>query len=75
MILFNNVALKILGMTLPPNVLANFLLMGGAEDPAQQNVAWYLAVAQKCAEKPTERGMSTPVCVSPPPNIGTLNNS
>ena len=55
-ILFNNVALKILGMTLPPNVLANFLLMGGAEDPAQQNVAWYLAVAQKGAEKPNGEG-------------------
>ena len=47
-ILFNNVALKILGMTLPPNVLVNFLLMGGDKDPAQQNVAWHLAVAQKC---------------------------
>jgi hypothetical protein len=55
-ILFNNVALKILGMTLPPNVLANFLLMGGDKDPAQQNVSWHLAVAQKGAEKPKGDG-------------------
>jgi hypothetical protein len=46
--LFNNVALKILGISFPPNVLANFLLMAGTDDPANQSIAWYLAAAQKC---------------------------
>ena len=43
-----NVALKILGIPFPPNVLANFLLMAGNTDPANQNIAWYLAAAQDC---------------------------
>ena len=44
-ILFNNVALKLVGFTLPPGVMLDFILFAPptAKDPSLGNLGWYLA--------------------------------
>lgn len=44
-ILFNNVALKLMGFTLPPGVMLDFILFAPptAKDPSLGNLGWYLA--------------------------------
>ncbi len=45
-LLFNNVALSVLGITLPPKVITDFILFAAAKNPAGSNLGWSLASTQ-----------------------------
>ena len=45
-LMFNNVALSVFGITLPPKVLADFILFADANDPGGGNLGWSLAATQ-----------------------------
>ena len=45
-ILFNNVALSILGIQLPPKVITDFVLFSDPNAPGSSNIAWSLAATQ-----------------------------
>ncbi|MFA8329546.1 hypothetical protein ACEPT7_31900 [Burkholderia ubonensis] len=45
-LLFNNVALSVFGITLPPKVLTDFILFADASNPAGGNLGWSLAATQ-----------------------------
>ena len=44
--LFNNVALKVLGFTLPPQVVTDFILFAGPPSSGSKNLGWNLAATQ-----------------------------
>jgi len=45
-LLFNNVALSVLGITLPPKVLTDFIVFADARAPGSGNLGWSLAATQ-----------------------------
>jgi hypothetical protein len=45
-ILFNNVAISVLGIRLPPQVITSFILFAGPADPTGSNLGWSLAATQ-----------------------------
>lgn len=45
-VLFNNVALSVLGIKLPPKVIIDFILFSGANQTGPGNLAWNLAATQ-----------------------------
>jgi len=45
-LMFNNVALSVLGITLPPKVITDFILFADAADPGGSNLGWSLAAMQ-----------------------------
>jgi hypothetical protein len=49
-LLLNNVALKVLGISLPPKVITDFLLFAGEDDHGTQVLGWNLAATQLSGE-------------------------
>ena len=45
-LMFNNVALSVFGITLPPRVLTDFILFADAKNPGGGNLGWSLAATQ-----------------------------
>jgi hypothetical protein len=45
-LMLNNVALSVLGITLPPKVITDFILFADASNPAGSNLGWSLAATQ-----------------------------
>lgn len=59
-LLFNNIALSVLGMTFPPQVMVDFILFADPDDPAGSNLGWSVSAVQMTKDEDEQSSTEEP---------------